>query len=81
MRLNTETAEEQQRTMLRSLRIRAAEDAYMFDRYSPEDCDYETSVEYVEHLKYAKQQRTKVQDYSKDLSDDSSHEEEDLTFQ
>jgi len=46
-----------------------------YDRHSPDSVDYETSVEYAEHLKFIRAQR--VEDYSKNLSDSGEESKED----
>jgi len=53
---------------------RSSDEEYPIE--SPDEMDYETSVEYAEHLRFNRAQREKqrVRDYSKDLSEEDEGE-------
>jgi hypothetical protein len=78
-RFTTETAEEQQLNMLRDLRIREVEEEFkaLTQTVNPhlDVRKDDVAFNYVEHHTHHRSQKSKVQDYSKDLSDESSHDE------
>lgn len=50
---------------------------YYHEDSSPDEMDYETALEYAEHLRFNRRERARVSDYSKDLgSSDDEHAEE-----
>jgi hypothetical protein len=46
------------------------------DEYNTNMADYESALEYQEHLRYNRKEKQKVTDYSKDLSDEDYVEDE-----
>jgi len=50
------------------------DEEYAREDGSPDEMDYEASVEYAEHLEYNRKQRTYITDYSKDLSSEEEHD-------
>lgn len=67
-----ETADKRQSTVIQSLykpnKNGHYDDEYYIEDSNSDEVDYEMSVEFAEHLRYARKQR--VPDYSKDLSDE-----------
>ena len=55
---------------------RTTDEDYAHEDSSPDEMDYETALEYEEHLRYNRRERTRITDYSKDLS--SEEEEQDI---
>ena len=47
---------------------RTTDEDYAREDSSPDEMDYETALEYEEHLRFNRRERTRVIDYSKDLS-------------
>ena len=61
-------------------KYRTTDEDYARADSSPDEMDYEASVEYEEHLNFNRRERARVADYSKDLSseeDNHEHEEYD----
>ena len=58
---------------------RTTDEDYAREDSSPDEMDYETALEYEEHLRFNRRERTHVIDYSKDLSseeDERGYEQE-----
>ena len=47
---------------------RTTDEDYAHEDSSPDEMDYETALEYEEHIRYNRRERMRVTDYSKDLS-------------
>ena len=56
-------------------RRRFSDEDYL-DEYNGNMADYESALEYHEHLRYNRKEKQKVADYSKDLSDEDYVEDE-----
>lgn len=55
---------------------RTNDEDYVREDSSPDEMDYETALEYEEHLRYNRRERGRVVDYSKDLSSDEGERED-----
>jgi hypothetical protein len=81
----TDAVTQQQISLIHSLyahkdQSRRSSDEDYLDEYNTNMVDYESALEYEEHLRYGRAQKQRVIDYSKDLSDedyvqDEAHED------
>jgi hypothetical protein len=55
---------------------RTTDEDYAREDSSPDEMDYETALEYEEHLRYNRRERLRVTDYSKDLSSEEEEEQD-----
>ena len=55
---------------------RTNDEDYVREDSSPDEMDYETAMEYEEHLRYNRKERGRVVDYSKDLSSEEDEREQ-----
>jgi hypothetical protein len=78
----TECAEKRQVSLVNTFyKPRTSDEDYAREDSSPDEMDYETALEYEEHMRYNRRERLRVADYSKDLSssDDERLDEYDDT--
>jgi len=65
----TECAEKRQVSLVNTFyKPRTSDEDYTREDSSPDEMDYETALEYEEHMRYNRRERLRVADYSKDLS-------------
>jgi len=65
-----ECAEKRQVSLVNTFynKPRTSDEDYAREDSSPDEMDYETALEYEEHMRYNRRERLRVADYSKDLS-------------
>lgn len=74
----TELAEHRQVSLIGTFynSHRTSDENYVREDSSPDEMDYETALEYEEHLRYNRRMRDHVVDYSKDLSSEEDERNE-----
>jgi hypothetical protein len=74
----TEAAEHRQVSLIGTFynSHRTSDEDYVREDSSPDDMDFESALEYEEHLRYNRRTRGYVTDYSKDLSSEEDERDE-----